>query len=182
MKAPFYKWILAEEAKIGKKYIGYKTSDKPDTTCLCEVEYLGDNKALVFGTREVDNVSMLERHTTYEEQADWNKQHFDISNSKTQLSLYGLFTDLYDIGDANHEMCNSWVTNDFYEMNVDLLDEDFILIGIAPAPYGCPALDDPIAFVIEYENGERFWCHGGKSWVDSMREDMREIYNQINEN
>lgn len=182
MKAPFYKWILAEEAKIGEKYIGYKTYDKPDTTCLCAVEYLGDNKVLVFGTREVDNVSMLERYTTYEEQTNWNKQHFDISNGKTQLSLYGLFTDLYDVGDAYHEMCNFWVTDDFYEMNVDLLDEDFFLVGIAPAPYGCPALDDPIAFVAERENGERFWCHGGKSWVDSMREDMREVYNQINEN
>lgn len=180
MKAPFYKWILTEEAKIGEKYIGYKTYDKPDTTCLCEAEYLGDNKVLVFGTREVDNVSMLERHTTSEEQANWNKQHFDISNSKTQLSLYGLFTDLYDVGDAYHEMWNAWITDDFYELNADLLNEDFFLVGIAPAPYGC-SIKDPVAFVAEYENGERFWCHGGRSWVDNMREQMKEIYHNLTE-
>ena len=178
MKAPFYKWIPAEEAKIGEKYIGYKTYDKPDTSYLCEVEYLGDNKVLVFGTREVNNVSMLERHTTYQEQDEWNREYFDIANPKTQLNLYGLFNDLYDVGDAYHEMYNAWIGCDFYEMNNDLLDENFTLIGIAPAPYGC-SIDDPIAFVAEYDDGERFWSHGGQSWVDFMREQMREVYESL---
>ena len=179
MKAPRYKWIPVEEAIVGEEYDAYKTYDKPNTTSYCRAKYLGNNKVLVFEDYEVENISELQRHTTYQEQDEWNKQHFNISNSKTQLSLYGLFTDLYDVGDAHHEMWNAWITDDFYEMNVYLQEEDFFLVGIAPAPYRCPALKDPIAFVGEYENGERFWCHGGKSWVESMRRDMKDVYENL---
>lgn len=176
MGAPRRVWLSISEAKIGEEYCGYKSSDSPGSTHMGRVEYLGDGKGLVFGTTPVENLIELERETSWQEQEEWYYKRFDITNSKNQLNLLGLFNDMYDVGDAYHEMWNSWVGIDFYKMTSDILDEDFTLVGIAPAPYGCFAIDDPVAFVAEESNGTRFWCHGSEKWVTDMREQMKDIY------
>ena len=173
--APRSVWIPVSEGVVGTEYEGYKTFTEPGTSHFCTTIYLGDGKADVYGSI-YENISFLERRTTWQEQEQWYRDQFDLTNSKTQLNLLGLFHDMYDVGDAYHEMWNGWVGTDFYEMDSDLREEDFVLVGIAPCPYGCAVIDNPVAFVAEMEDGTRFWCHGGQGWVDDMREQMKDIY------
>jgi hypothetical protein len=37
----------------------------------------------------------------------------------------------------------------------------------------------PVAVVIEYKDGDRYWCHAEKDWIDDMREDSLEIYKSL---
>lgn len=173
--APRSVWIPVEEGIVGVEYCGYKTFDAPGTTHFCTTIYKGDGKADVYG-HPVKNISELERETSWQERDAWYVKQFDLTNSKNQLNLLGLYNDMYDVGDAYHEMWNAWVGVDFYEMNSDCVENNIVLVGIAPAPWGCASIEDPVAFVAENEDGTRFWSHGGQSWVNDMREQMRDIY------
>ena len=169
-------WLPVEEGIIGIEYLGYKTFDKPNTVNFCDIRYLGEGKGLIFDKFPVENISELERETTWQEQAKWYEDKFDLNDNKCQLNLLGLFNDMYDVGTAYHEMWNGWVGTNFYEMNSDLIEGNSFLVGISPAPYGCASLRDAVAFIAETDTGERFWSHGSKDWVDDMREEMLEIY------
>ena len=173
--APQSVWIPVEEGVVGVEYRGYKTFDAPSTRHFCATIYKGDGKADVYG-RLIENISELERETSWQERDEWYVKQFDLTNSKNQLNLLGLYNDMYDIGDACHEMWNAWIGIDFYKMNSDCIENNIILVGIAPAPWGCTSIEDSIAFVAENEDGTRFWSHGGQSWVDDMREQMQDIY------
>ena len=172
-------WIPVNEANVGIEYRGYKTFDNPKALCFCSVEYLGDNKGLVFGKDLVENISELSRETTWQERDKWYVDRFDIDKADNQLNLLGLFKDMYDVGDASHEMWNAWIGTNFYEMNFDCNDNNITLIGIAPAPYPCSAIRNAVAFVAEDEDGNRFWSHGSQDWVEDMRDEMRDIYDNF---
>lgn len=114
---------------------------------------------------------------TLQENDKYYYQQFNIQDKKTQLNLLGLFNDMYDVGDAHHELGNAWISINFYKMNNNLSHEDFFLVGIAPAKWNNSYIDDPIAFVTEDKNGSRFWSHGSLRWVKEMRNQMQTIYN-----
>lgn len=180
MRAPTTKWIPAEEGIKNFEYGGYKTVDRPTVSTLCPLVYKGNGIGLAWNEegQVVENIVELERHLTMEETEQWYKDHY-IMDAREQLNLYGLFTDLYDTGDAYHEMWNAWISDDWYEMSNQLQDLTFILAGIAPCPWGKDDLfgeGKTVAFVAEDDNGERFWCHGSIDWVDDIREQMKDIY------
>ena len=177
-KIPTYKTIPVSQAIIDFEYNGYKTSKDPGMSTFGSCVYKGNGVAWSWGKsdRPVDGIIELFRSYTPDEEEQWYKDHFDIKDSKTILNLFGLFHDMYDIGDAYHEMWNSWIKLDFYEMAVTLQDEDFNVIGIAPAPYGAAYIDNPVAVVAEEKNGTRFWCHADQKWIDDMREQIRPVY------
>lgn len=181
VKCPYAEWIPVENGIINKEYIGYITSDSPKTEHFCAIEYKGNGIGWIFSdeNRLAEDIIYLRKTLTFEETEKWRKDHYNIKDPKEQLNLMGLFNDMYDIGDAYHEMWNGWIGVDWYEMAEELQSEDFFLCGIAPAPYDCSAIDDSVAFVAEEENGSRFWCHGGRSWVEYMRKQMRDIYNDM---
>ena len=172
MKAPTRIWIPAEEAIPEVEYHGYKSADEPDTQYhLCLVRYKGNSTIWVFDNPkdEVKNVSYLERYTTFQEQEDWYKEH-----------LNGLFNDLYDTCGAAHEMWNAWVCCDFHELNANLKENEMMLVGIAPAPYDWNMGEECRAYVIEdVETHDLYWCHGSKAWVDVMRDQMEECWEEI---
>lgn len=181
MKAPTRVWVPIEEAKIGETYIGYKTFEKPNCYNMCEVLYKGDGIGWIWSDpkHEQSGISHLERYTTFQEQDAWYKKQFNIKDSDTYLNLYGLFHDMYDTGTAAHEMWNAWVSSDFYEMNAYLKDENMILIGVAAAPYEWNVGGDCCALIIEDKvTGCCYWCHAAQDWIDDMREQMREIYEE----
>lgn len=78
---------------------------------------------------------------TWREEAEWYRNHVDMTNSANQLNLMGLHTDLSSVGGAFYEMWNGWVKCDWCEQLVELVDEEFFIAGIAEAPYGCWAID-----------------------------------------
>lgn len=186
-RCPTTKWIPISEAKASKIYRGYKTIDQPNGTTFCEFTYLGEGKGYSFNYKDniISNVSEVLTYTTFEEQKQWYIDHTDLNNAETVNNLYGLFHDLYDVGDASHQMWNYWIADDAYELLCNLEEEDFFLVGIAPASYAFAGkeFEDSIAFVIEtYDTGTRYWCHGYKSWVKDMRAQMEHIYKEkINE-
>lgn len=181
MKAPTRIWIPIDEATIDTTYIGYRQTDQPNCYHMCEIEYKGNGIGWVWcdPKHEVKNLSFLEKYTTFQEQEEWYKKHFNINDSHTYLNLCGLFHDMYNTGTATHEMWNAWVSNNFYETNAYLKDEDMILIGVAAAPYEWNIGGNCCALVIEDRvTGSNYWCHAAQDWVDEMREQMRDIYKE----
>lgn len=185
MRAPFSKFIPVEQAIIDKEYSGYKTADEPNTSCFCSITYKGNGKGWRWGKskQEVKNLTYLQQNLTCEETEQWYKNRFDEKDSTTISNLYGLYNNMYDVGDAYHEMWNAWIALDFYEMNECIKDNDFFLVGIAPAPWNVDDIfgeGNTVAFVAEErDTGNRFWCHGSKKWVEDMREQMFEIWEKI---
>lgn len=180
-RIPAYKKIPISEAEIDFEYSGYK--DKSSSTCehICACTYKGDGIVWPFDNpdRAVTDVYELSRPYTLEEQEEWYKDRFDAYTSNTSQNLFGLFHDMYDVGDARHEMYNAWIRLNFYEMAECMKDEDFIILGVAPAPYGDGYFEDPVAIVAEEYTGDRFWCHSEKKWVEEMREQMRPVYKEL---
>ena len=181
MNCPMRIWVSSASAEIDKEYIGYKTHTEPNSIHYCSIVYKGYNTGWVWNDAKqvVNNIAYLERYMTFQEERDWYIQHYDINDPTNKINLEGLFHDMYDIGDAHHELWNAWIGINWREMALRLLDEDFYLIGIAPCPWGHGGYKQPIAFVVETKDGtERFWCHGEKDWVLDMREEMKEVYNE----
>ncbi len=181
---PRYEWIPVEKAEIGKEYGGYKLHSTGGTTCSCRIDYKGNGVGWCWGdeSRAVEGISFLERSLSWAEQEQWYVDHFDKTSTKNILNTMGLFHDMYDIGDAYHEMWNSWIKVDFWEQIVCIEDEDFTLIGIAPAPWDRDDIfgdNQSCAFVCEDAEGNRFWSHGSKKWVEDMREQGRQVYEEM---
>ena len=184
-RAPRRITIPVEEGIVDKEYIGYRTSDEPSNCYhMCSLIYKGNGTAWCFGNEKdvIKNIQFLDRYTTFEEDTAWYKKQFNINDARTQNNLFGLYHDMYDVGDAVHEIWNAWVEAEWYEMSDNLNDEGFLLLGIAPAPFDWTLGSDCVAVICEAENGERFWCHAGKHWIEDMRKEMQEVYNELNSN
>lgn len=180
-KCPTTEYIPVEQGIIDAEYCGYKTYDKPNTESFCLLKYKGNGVGWVFNNedRKVENISHLKRRLSFEEQSNWRKRNYDSKDPREQMNLMGLFNELYSVGDAHHEMYNAWICVDWYEMAECLAHEDFFLVGIAPAPWDCCSVKNPVAAVVEDSDGNRWWCHAGQDWIDSMRKQMKEIYNNM---
>lgn len=185
-KCPGYEWVPAAAAEIDKEYTGYTGGPHgPNATCWCKIINKGNGIGWTWGKEEqaVSGIISYKRDFDWQEEAAWYHEHFDINNHVNTNNLIGLFTDLYSVGDAYHEMWNGWIGADFYEMAGELEDETFYLLGIAPAPWEKDDIfgeGNSVAFVgCYYSSDERFWCHGSKDWVEDMREQMEDIYNEI---
>lgn len=181
---PNDKWIPADEAKVGDTYNGYKRATEPNSFNYCTIVYRGNGIGWVWGDEKniVENISFLNKRLTYWERSELKRQQFDLSNDHSQLNLYGLYTDLYSIGDAHHELWNAWIDCDFYEMDYTLRKNGIVLVGITEAPwepnYGDH--DTYLAFVAEdIDTNERFWCHGGKMTLETLREQMKDVYEEL---
>ena len=181
LKCPTYEFIPVENAIVDEEYWGYKTFDYPNCESICLITYKGNGTGLIFNDqeREVVNISFLKKKLSFTEQEKWRQIHYNIKNPREQINLMGLYNDMYDIGDAYHEMYNAWIAADWYEMSENLQNESFFLIGIAPAPWDCWSILNPVALVIEEEDGTRLWCHAGLNWIKQMRNQMLPIYNNM---
>jgi len=93
--------------------------------------------------------------------------------------LQALNHELYDCGDAYHELWNTWVCA---LTPYDLLEsiEKFNLTIIGYFKLAKPKLGLDIGVVAENQKGERFWCHAKKAWFDSWRDEYPQLYNEFN--
>ncbi len=188
MRPPRHIEIPITEAKPGDRFNGYTykiigRNGEPGTGYTLGDVIIGeDGTPLSWGEYPITDKELFHylRDMTWQEEAEWYKKQVDLENPIHQLNLMGLHHDLYDVGDAFHEMWNGWVCADWYEQLTELIDEDFFIVGIAPAPYECWSLDDSVAIVAEVRRtGDRFWCHAGRSWIEDMREESLEQYKEL---
>ena len=176
--------VKMEDIKPGDEYDGYEfiPVSGGSGSCFATIIIDENNNPLVFGKhpielREGEVFLNFTRDMTWSEEQEWMYQNTDLENSANQLNLIGIHTDLYSVGDAYHEMWNGWVGTDWREQLMELKNEEFFIVGVAPAPYGCAAISNPVALVAEYKDtGARFWCHAAKHWIDDMREESKEQY------
>ena len=87
--------------------------------------------------------------------------------------------ELYDYGDAYHEMWNGWIDPDRYNMAEKLQNEKLMIVGW----FKLTTLkwDDyfDIGIVAEYlSDGERFWCHAASRWFNDWKEYYPELYKE----
>lgn len=180
MRPPKTKRVYPKDIKPGDEFEGYVSGTSHH---FCIVNVQEDGTPLTFNQFPIEEkVDYFEQRLTYEEEIEWYKNFIDMTNPANQLNLMGIHTDMYGIGDAFHEMWNGWVCAEWREQLTELIDEDFFIVGIAPAPYGCFAIDDPVAVVAEYKDtGTRFWCHASQSWINTMREESKTEYKMLME-
>ena len=182
LKTPPDVIVYPNEVKPGDEFYGYEyISGDSHIMSMCQIVIGDDGTPLVWGrTPLTDPYDYFIRRRTWQEIEQWYIDQVDMSKQSHSLNLIGLHEDLYSVGDAYHEMWNGWISTSWEEQIVSLEDEDFFIIGIAPAPRGFTGCRDPIAVVCEYyDNGERFWCHAEKDWIDDMREESKEIYDKL---
>ena len=184
--APKYRWIPAAAAKKHHCYNGYKEKDSR-AMHFCDITYIGDGEGYLWGepTQHVSNITELQEEITWMERSQWYKDYVDLSISRNSNNLIGIHTDLYSIGDAYHEMWNGWVEAcDPWKMIAELEEETFYLVGIAPAPWDKDDIfgkGNSVAFVAcYYDSDERFWCHGSKNWVQTLRDFSMKEYEALN--
>ena len=175
--------VSPDKVKPGEKYKGY---DYNGGTCYCSITIQEDNTPIVFDKwpiSEEKEVLCFFRDMTLDEERQYYIDNTDLSNGTNQLNLMGLHTDLYSVGDAHHEMWNGWIDYEWRHQILNIKNEDFFIAGIAPAPWECFAIDDPIAVVAEYKNtGERFWCHASRESIERMRSRSKEAYEEVMKN
>ena len=90
--------------------------------------------------------------------------------------VYAMNHELYDMGDAYHEMWNGWIETDPYDFAARAKEEKIMVVGWFKLSIQKMDGDLDIGIVAEYEDGERFWCHASSRWFKRWEEDYPELY------
>lgn len=102
-----------------------------------------------------------------------NKYYYN----KAKEVVAALQHQLYDSGDATHELLNTWVCAlDPYDMVKTLEKHNLTIIGYFYLTEPKMKLD--IGIIAENKNGERIWCHARKVWFEDWKEDYPELYEE----
>ena len=77
---------------------------------------------------------------------------------------------------GQHEMWNGWIcVTDLYELAQTITQEDFMVVGICtditPHDLGGLHAQWDTAVVIEYPDGERYWCHYASMYIQDFLEE-----------
>lgn len=84
---------------------------------------------------------------------------------------------LYDSGDATHELWNTWVCAlNPYEMAESLEKHNLTIVGWFYLTKFKKNLD--IGVVAERKDGTRIWCHARKFWFDNWKEEFPDLYKE----
>lgn len=185
IRPPRFIDVKPNEIDKNTEYQGYRKGNSHFS--LCTITFDENFNPIIFHQHSIDEEERKEitcyfRYMTWQEEEEWYKNVVDFSNKANVINLIGLHTDLYDIGDSCHEMWNGWVGTTWREQLMNLLDENFFIIGIAPLPNSCIEMvfRNPVAVVCEeYDTGQRFWCHAEKDWIDDMREESKTYYEAL---
>lgn len=183
MRPPRHIDVTPENININEEYQGYKKGEA--FTTFASITFDEQKNPIIFGKRyltdeEKKGITTYFRYSTWKEDKEWYDNNIDLSLGLNKINLIGLHTDLYDIGDGCHEMWNGWIAADWKEQLMNLIDEQFTIVGIAPLTNPVRNFRNPVAVVCEMiDTGERFWCHSEKEWIEDMREESKEYYKQI---
>lgn len=97
---------------------------------------------------------------------------------KTKQIIKALNHELYNCGDAYHELWNTWICAlSPYEMVESAYKFNFTILGYFKLDQPKLGLDIGVVAENNY-NGERFWCHAKKAWFEDWKEDYPELYEE----
>ena len=122
-------------------------------------------KLLVFGKEEKQlnsEATMFEVPLTEEEM----KAKYGATAEKIRQNIMNRIS---EEAAGTHEMWNSWLSHNSFEVAATCEKEKFMVIGHCELsvpkypPFGELMLD--IGICCEYEDGERFWCHASRDYL-----------------
>jgi len=101
----------------------------------------------------------------------------------TEVEVYSILKNNTNVQDhGEHEWDNSWLVVGIEELAKELTKRNYTLIGwfYLSQPKGyIEGLDLDIGIVYE-EDGNRFWCHYAKKWLDDDIEFYEEAHKEVN--
>lgn len=169
-----YKTIKISEARIGDEIIAIHPDEH---TTKMGPHYTINKKrkntveAVNSWTNEIETFNsdiMVDIELTEFER---NTKYFEEAKNVVEAMSH----ELYDEGDAFHEMWNGWIDCNPYDMAANAKEEQITIIGWFKLRR--PKGDLDIGIVAEYPDGDRFWDHASSEWFTNWRKWYPELYN-----
>lgn len=169
------KTILAKETNIGDIIIAIHPTEtsiqigpeytvvKKHSNCIEVIEDWHNQTKFFDNNMQVDlKLTEAEYHNKYLEEA--------------KAVAYAMDHEMYDMGDACHEMWNGWIDVNPYDMASNAKDNHIMIVGWFKLSIQKWDGDLDIGIVAEDEDGERFWCHASSKWFEKWKEYYPELY------
>ena len=88
--------------------------------------------------------------------------------------------EMYDQGDAYHEMWNAWLDPDPYEMAKYCKENSMFIRGWfkLQSPKVVMSCECDIGIVAEDSCGDVFWCHAPSHWFSDWKKDYPELFEE----
>lgn len=173
------KYVTWKSLKKGQEIHGYKRGTLTSGFyAVVESANVAFVTVLKWGT---DEEKIPAEETMFE--VDMTEDEFKSKYAKGAAEVIQALQNLlaeYEIG--YHEMWNAWISYDPYEMAAECQDKKIKVIGVCNDITPKHIMFDPdfildIGICAEYSDGERFWCHASRKYLDDMLSDYegREI-------
>lgn len=99
----------------------------------------------------------------------------------TEEEVYSVLKNNTDVQDhGEHECDNSWLGCGIKDITEGVTKGNYTLLGwfpLAQAKNYTTGIDLDIGVVCEDEDGNRFWCHYAKKWLDDDLDFYEETHN-----
>lgn len=154
------KYVTWRSLKKGQEIYGYK---RGASTCgfrgVVESANVAFVAVLKWGT---DKEQIASEDTMFE--VDMTDDEFRSQYAKGAVEvIQALQNSLAEYEIGYHEMWNSWIRYDPYEMAAECQDRKIKVVGVCD-----DILILGIGICAEYSDGERFWCHASRAYLDEM--------------
>lgn len=164
------KYVTWRSLKKGQEIYGYKRGHSTSGfRAVVESANVAFVTVLMWGT---DKKEIASEETLFE--VDMTKEEFNNQYAKGAAEvIQALQINLAEYEIGYHEMWNSWIRYDPYEMAAECQDRKFKVVGVCGDITPKHNMFDydlilDIGICAEYSDGERFWCHASRAYLDEM--------------
>ena len=185
MSSLYFTEIPINKIQLNNQYYGYKYLDAQGNEHVqnANLIVLSNGELVLKNTQapppHINIISVFYKHNK-NEQKQILSSLIDLNNTNIQNNLIGLHSDLYDVGDARQDKWHVWLSSDWKQMLYNLEQQNYFVLGVAPAPIFSGSAVYPVALVYEdRSSGQRYWQHIDIRSIEAIRQDSAEQYNQI---
>lgn len=169
-----YKQVSIKNLNIGDTFSSYHKGNMSSMGATYTVEEITETEVICRNswTKELQSFS---KETIFVDIPMTEKELHIRDFDKAKEIAEAFEHQLYDPGDAPHEMWNGWLMGiDPYDIAAHLKEDKITIIGWFYLTY--PKGDLDIGVVAEDFEGDRFWCHAKKSWYSNWKKWYPELY------
>lgn len=162
------KFVTTKNLKVGQEIQGWKV----DGRCWMCTKIVKEVTPFKIGVswRDEDKIEYVDASAMFEVELT-DKEFYEKYRKDADNIYAALQNKLLSDEIGYHEMWNSWLSYDLYEMAQYCKKENIKIIGysedITPKHSWVGNLLD-IGICAEYEDGERFWCHCSRDVFDYL--------------